>query len=402
MRAVAAQMKAAGYRSYPNYVSAIKDVHLKASNEWSDALQRCHERCVASTQRGIGPPKQCLELSPIAVARLQLGPEPLVEDGPICPAQWAVICAFHILRGAESACALAAALTIDSVGQRETLFLPVSKTDPQATGCHRSWGCICADKLDEHAACPYHAAVQLKTELTKRFGNKRRELPKGLPLFPNAQGDWCTRKGFIGTLTVLADMVQVPTTDAQGRNVIGEHIWRVSGSRHLAELGVPQPMIMLLARWGSSIILRYIDDAPLRKLTQTYVALACSSTATPPVEDITRCEVDDAALPYEPEEAVKLAATMIEAIEDDTDIPAEQGRFAYNADTNYVHVRARRPSWERSSVIPGRANCGWDYRAWNGSILDTVPSHALRCGKCARPGTWTTLTEDTQPTSDTD
>jgi hypothetical protein len=160
MRAVAAQMKAAGYRSYPNYVSAIKDVHLKASNEWSDALQRCHERCVASTQRGIGPPKQCLELSPIAVARLQLGPEPLVEDGPICPAQWAVICAFHILRGAESACALAAALTVDSVGQRETLFLPVSKTDPQATGCHRSWGCICADKLDEHAACPYHAAVQ--------------------------------------------------------------------------------------------------------------------------------------------------------------------------------------------------------------------------------------------------
>ena len=121
-----------------------------------------------------------------------------------------------------------------------------------------------------------------------------------------------------------------------------------------------------------------------------------------PVEDIARCEIDDAALPYDSEEAVQLAATMIEAIENDDGLPAEQGRFAYNSDTNYIHIRARRQSWERSSVIPGRANCGWDYSAWNGSIRDTVPSHALQCGKCARPNTWRTLTDDPPPSSDTD
>jgi hypothetical protein len=161
-------------------------------------------------------------------------------------------------------------------------------------------------------------------------------------------------------------------------------------------------MIMLLARWGSSIILRYIDDAPLRGLTKTYVALASASTAAPPIEDITKCVIDEAALPYEPEDAVQLAATMIEAIENDEHVPTDQGRFAYNADTNFVHIRAKRQSWERSSVIPGRANCGWDYRAWNGSILDAVPNHAVQCGKCARPNTWRILTDDAPPASDTD
>jgi hypothetical protein len=91
---------------------------------------------------------------------------------------------------------------------------------------------------------------------------------------------------------------------------------------------------------------------------------------------------------------------MITAIENDEEEPVPQGRFAYNSDTKFVHLRAQRQSWERT--IPGRANCGWDHSAWNGTILDTVPTTAVRCGKCARPDTWRKLIDDAQPASDTD
>jgi hypothetical protein len=220
--------------------------------------------------------------------------------------------------------------------------------------------------------CPYHAAVTLKTELPTRFGNKRKELPKDLPLFPNARGEWCTREAFVGTLARMAELAQVPTTDSLGRNTIGEHVWRISGARHLAEIGVPHPMIMLLARWGSAIIMRYIADAPLRKLTQTYTTLAASTAPVLPTgSDAIEDRVEESALPYDHDEALTLATTMIEAIENGDANVDDSGRFTYNSDTYFINIRARREGWERT--IPGRANCGWDYRTQRGPILNVVP-----------------------------
>ena len=114
LRAVAAQMKQAGYRSYSNCVVAVKEAHEDALHEWTRELERCRRKCIASTQRGIGPAKQCLEMDPLQVAALGLGCEPLNAQGPICPGHWAVLCSYHILRGAESASALATSLSVDN------------------------------------------------------------------------------------------------------------------------------------------------------------------------------------------------------------------------------------------------------------------------------------------------
>jgi hypothetical protein len=84
-RAVAAQIKAAGYRTYPNFIAAIKNVHLDSGHQWTQELDRCHGRCKASTQRGIGPPRQALVLSPSDLHGLQLDAEPLYPGGPISP-----------------------------------------------------------------------------------------------------------------------------------------------------------------------------------------------------------------------------------------------------------------------------------------------------------------------------
>ena len=390
IRAVAAQMKAAGYRSYPNFLSAIKNDHLDGGHQWTQELDRCHGRCKASTQRGIGPPRQALELSPSDLHGLQLDAEPLYPGGPISPYHWAVICTFHVLRGGEAACAVATSLTVDHDRLRETFCLPASKTDPSAIGCQRSWGCTCAPAGAPTRPCPYHSAIAIRRELVRRFGSVGGVLPPGLPLFPNSQGEWCTRQGFVGTINAMATLLRVDTIDSMGRDTVGEHVWRVSGARHLAGIGIPQAMIMLLARWGSQIVLRYISDAPLRRLTDAYLqcidpdAADEPPTTCPPLQDI-----DKESLPYGTDEAVALAATLIEEaqdLEENPSLPA--GKYAFNADTGFVHIVAQRRAWDRQ--IHGRSNCGWDYKAQRAVTSNTLPL-GVRCGKCARAATWAKL-----------
>ena len=105
-------------------------------------------------------------------------------------------------------------------------------------------------------------------------------------------------------------------------------------------------------------------------------------------------------MPFDHDEALTMAADMIEAIESHDEPAESKGRFTLNTDTNFVHVRAQRQGWERT--IPGRANCGWDYKSQRGLILTEVPETAARCGKCARPATWVKFAAESQPLSSDD
>ena len=393
LRAIAAQMKHAGYRSFSNYVVAVKEAHEDALHEWTRELERCRRKCIASTQRGIGPAKQCLEMDPLKVAALGLGCEPLNTQGPICPGHWAVLCSYHILRGAESASALASSLTVNSELLVETWALPASKTDTQAVGCKRSWGCICADPdaYDGTSACPYHAASWLLVDLHRRFANEDGCLPVDLPLFPTAAGDWCSRDGFIDTLTQMTTTLGIDPVDSMGRNAIGEHIWRVSGSRLLARAGIPQLSIMLLARWGSNIILRYIADAPLATLTATYrqnTLTGASEGYVPPTGIDTHHEL--AALqPITNDDCEASKPDNMDTIVSGIDDVGPTARFALNTQTDYLHVIANRRAWERARK--GRTVCGWDYVGLCAPTMNSAPSNFMRCGKCAKPTAWQVL-----------
>ena len=223
IRGVAAQMKNAGYRSFPNYVTALKAVHKK-DFAWNSDLDDCRRECEASTQRGIGPARQALALPIEELLTLDLTLEPLVSGGPVCPLAWAVLSAFHVTRGAESACSLASSLTLCADTMTETWRLPVSKTDPQAVGCQRAWGCVCS--AGRPRPCPYHAARDLRLHLAERFGGEDGDLPVGLPLFPTKDGNWCSRAGFVGTVARLAELLAcLPPTTWEGQqweNTFGE------------------------------------------------------------------------------------------------------------------------------------------------------------------------------------
>ena len=383
LRAVAAQMKAAGYRSFPNYVVAAKAEHLKL-HSWDDALERCKRQCIQSTQRGIGPCKQAVEIPVRELASLGLGDRQLVDDGPLSPGAWAILSSFHMTRGAESACALASSLTVDNARRTESWFLPVSKTDPTARGCLRTWGCVCGEGLAVAVAplCPYHAALSHRALLVERFGLPDGSLPVDLPLFPTSRGEWCSKAGFTGTIRAIAVSLGVTTEDALGRNVIGEHAWRVSGSRYLASLDVPIPIIKLLARWGSDTVLRYVADAPLSALTRIYLdrvhldGMAARSTRAAAVE------------------ALHDAVHITEAIDDQADLESPDTAapgspplpFFQSRRTGKVHLVALPPFID----IEGATTtlCQWDIATDSGVQIPVVPVGAHRCARCGSPAVW--------------
>jgi len=287
--AVAAQMKDAGYRSFPNYASALKDCHITEGHPWSDRLAAAVSHATASTQRGIGPPHQCGEITLDDALSVAIDTEPMVASGPADCRNMFVLAYFHVVRGMELVCANALDLTIDMVGLTESWSLSVSKTDPQAIGCKRTWGCTCTQVPGAH--CPVHAAIAHVQWLRDRFAAPDGTLPGDLPLFPTSLGARASAERLNATVAEIASRLGRPLVDSMGRTAFTEHVFRVSGSRMLARRGVPVEVIMLLARWASEVIRRYIGEAPLDTLTTSFVAgsgprtaiFPAAAPASPPV-----------------------------------------------------------------------------------------------------------------------
>ena len=275
-------MKELGYRSIPNYLSAVKDRHVSAGHHWCDLLDRETKRATRTALRGIGPAKQCGDFCLDEVVGLKLGDASLCENGPLGPGRLAEIGCFHLLRDMESSCALASHLSIDKIRMVESLELPVSKTDPTAVGCTRSWGCVCDGA--HNTPCAYHSACEHMDMLSRHFALPDGSLPIDLPLFPNANGKQAHPDAVVDTVNQIANKLNLPLTDKYGRNRFGKHVFRVSGARKLAALGIATSVIMLLARGSSHSVLRYIADSPLATLTSQYRdrALGIQNSKTEP------------------------------------------------------------------------------------------------------------------------
>ena len=330
-----------------------------------------------------------LEIPIVFIVALDLDSSPVATGGPIAACQWATLCCFHLVRGAEAACALANSLTLDLDAKTESWTLPVSKTDPTAVGATRTWGCVCGkppivNAYDASVPCPFHAALVLKHELVQRFSSTDGSLPSDLPLFPDASGLWCSREGFLNTISHFACVLGLDCLDTLGRNTLGEHVWRVTGARMLARLNVPQPLIMLLARWGPKAILQYVCDAPLARLTSIYLDKVSDGIAAEPpaltLPATALLALQDGAT------GVASSADLAEAVLDDQPEPIH-ARFARNlSGTRCVHRIAERQAWERPR--PGRTGCGWDYLLHDAELLTDLSSDAITCGRCASAEDW--------------
>ena len=174
-----------------------------------------------------------------------------------------------------------------------------------------------------------------------------------------------------------------------------------SRAQMLAALDLPQPVIMLLARWGSEAILKYVADAPLSRLTEVYLerVQAASAAVLGTIPDDAPAALT-AAPPYSAD-ALALADASAAALLGDPALRTAPFRFATNESTGskFVHLIASRQAWERPK--PGRTVCGWDYLSQHASLFHLLPFEFKRCCKCASPAAWARFDEPLAP-SDSD
>lgn len=258
------------YRAAQNYISHAKDEHIRQGHPWTDALAREHKRAVAAAGRGMGPGHQCAELPLHRVLALQI---PVMPDDTKLPINFrcmVIVGCMFLLREIEASLLLDCNVELSPVDESITLFLSASKTDPKALTVHRTWRCTCsAGRL---RACPYHEAVAHRKILLAHFGANG-ALPAEMPFFPSAAGDTLDKDKVVAAIESVAAQLELPLRSSDGRNAFGGHAFRVAGALHLASLGMDSRLIALHARWQSAVVLRYIAEAPLARLTDQYKAL---------------------------------------------------------------------------------------------------------------------------------
>ena len=399
LRAVAAMLIAGGYRSCGHYVSRAKDEHTK-SWAWSSMLAREQRRANLAARRGMGPAHQSAELPLHAVVELGLGTEQLTQDGPIDFASYVILAAFFVLREIEASLMLCSSVTLNKEQMKVTIELPTCKTDPGALACSRTWGCVCDG--DRSQPCAFHAADDHLTILFDRFAVDG-ALPRDLPFFPGATGEPVDKIAVVHSVEAVAGRLGLPLKSADGRNAFGGHVFRVSGARHLAAVGVDPRVIMVHARWQTNVILRYVQEAPLATLTDTYRRLtttqttstSSSSSSTTAVTPLTpqvaaRVRISEAAA----ERARKIADDAVEATDAlKTEMAATKEaleELRRQVLPKYIisrygatHIAGN--AWCHLPQAAWKAACGWTY---GGSSFhrSPVPGAAVdqHCPRCFR------------------
>ena len=103
--------------------------------------------------------------------------------------------------------------------------------------------------------------------------------------------------------------------------------------------------------------MRYIADAPLRRLTDVYMAQRSDDALAVPSDSIPLMDITEAALPYAADEAVELAAAMIEDAET-VPLTFSSGKFVHNRDTNFVHIVAKTPAMAATDLGTSQLRLG--------------------------------------------
>ena len=224
-----------------------------------DIAQRQAKRSVL---RGLGPPRQAVSTPLDAVAALDDEDVLTTPVMPVEPLSVFIVVSFFMLREIEAAFLKQKHMALDLAELVVTLTLSISKSDPTAVGCKRSWGCVCI--AGRVSPCPVHAMIALLGSLRAR-GAAWVDLEA--PLFPNAAGEHCSKLGTTAMFKAVGVAAGAKALDGQAE--LGGHSGRVSGARHLAGLGLELALIQLMARHASSTILDYVRDAPLLSITRT-------------------------------------------------------------------------------------------------------------------------------------
>jgi hypothetical protein len=104
-------------------------------------------------------------------------------------------------------------------------------------------------------------------------------VPTDWPLFPDSKGNYISKETTAAAVRRVANVLGESACD--DTEDIAEHAMRVSGAQLLARSGVELYIIQLYGRWGSSVIERYVQEAPLSRSTTLAARVLAGLRNTP-------------------------------------------------------------------------------------------------------------------------
>ena len=306
-----ALLKVSKYRSAKQYLSSVRREHLSQGHPWNDTLGLEFSDAQRSCTRGLGPAKQTGYFEVDALFEWGKSSKydprwPQVRGGPCLPKEVTEVACHWALREIEiSSTRLSAVSFKEGVGcGLASINLPVSKNDIHALGKVRTHGCSCP------AACPVLALTKLFEDSLRRHFPVVERAPRGrcvnaafscvnatsrvggsgsvgsgtlggrlpeassgsgvsctppippfvrdLPLCPTPEGGFPTKSGMVNVFKSFGKVLGVTKP-------ITGHMPRVAGAVRLARAGLDIWKIQIFCRWGSDVVLRYIQDAPLEQ-----------------------------------------------------------------------------------------------------------------------------------------
>ena len=345
------------YRSSAAYFAAIKRKHMKTGGVWTPQMTQEIRDGVRSCSRGQGPGKQSAEVDLDMLAKNVTRIPRQSSKWPVAGQDALLAMGHWLLREIEGGTArLADVAFFEGAGcGRAAWTLPCSKTDLRALGHQRVHGCCCPD-----ASCPT-ATLRRVAKIAAEMAEQTGKNPKDAPLFPDAQGGFVDKANMVACFQAVGEAIGV-------RKGITGHAPRVSGAKRMARAGIELWQIQLFARWESSVILRYVREAPLAKSH----LLAGRMVANEDVSEVTGNSGD--------KEFVKRALGIV-LNRDVTagDLPA----YVTNRRAHHSRMKAHRP---RDSKL---AFCGWAWAVavrqgeadvWESSDADLFP----KCSSCQK------------------
>ena len=266
VKAVAASLKAGGYRSAHIYLSVYRVEAQRRGYAVDMLLGRHLQDYKRSCLRGLGGPVRPRALPLHEMGKLSPSREPWVIEGPINP-KAAILCGpWWMCREVELASARArlVELRVSSCPPVAIWHLPTSKNDPEAIGATRSLSCLCKE-FGCRANCPVHILWDHLAFLRVQFpASWCTDGPSwDLPLFPSSTGTVVTKQAMAKTIEAAATQLDIPLAAPDGCERVSGHSLRVSGAQGLARLGWDLWAIQLHGRWHSDVVKHYVRDAHL-------------------------------------------------------------------------------------------------------------------------------------------
>ena len=254
---VGASFRFGGYRSSAQYFSRARKEHIRVTGMPTPAAVELAIRdAVRSIERGMGAnaAKDAFRLDALDFDFASKGSSFSLAHGMVVLGSW------FLCREIELANLRVKHMAVDTAAKQVTLTLASSKTDTVGSLVHRKHSCYCG--VVPENICPYHAALRIADECSADPEDFLFSPTPGVPLSKPQ------------TIELIHDVLQSAgvnlsrpgAPDEADVQRFGGHCLRVSGAQHLCRMRIPVSTIMLLGRWGSRAIERYVQETELEDL----------------------------------------------------------------------------------------------------------------------------------------